>query len=240
MCQISEKNDQRNIFFEAEPGVKIGCRFYKADEKYPTILFFHGNGEVSHDYDDIAPLYNKLKINLLVADYRGYGHSDGYPTVANIINDAGVIFTDVKKMLKNNGYPDRLFIMGRSLGSLCAIGIAAINESPAGLIVESGSATSFRYYLALHKLIPFNHPVWEESSNFFNKEKIRMIKIPTLIMHAENDSLIPLTEAKLNFKNSGAKDKKLVVIPHADHNTIMYADRELYFNSLVEFVEANL
>ncbi len=235
----SAKSDQRNLFFEVEPGVKISCRFYKADKNYPTILFFHGNGEIAHDYNDIAPLFNEKKINLLVADYRGYGHSDEYPTIANILNDAGVLFADVKKLLQDNGYLDKLFIMGRSLGSLCAVEIAKENKYTAGLIVESGSATNFRNYLALFDLVPFEHPVWEEGRKFFNKEKIRMVTMPTLIMHAENDSLIPLSEAEINFKNSGAKNKKLIIIPHADHNTIMFADQELYFNSLVEFIEIN-
>lgn len=235
----SGKSDQRNLFFEVEPGVKIGCRFYKADENYPTILFFHGNGEVAYDYDDIAPIFNEKKINLLVADYRGYGHSDGYPTIVNILNDGKVLFANVKKLIEDSGYLKKLFIMGRSLGSLCAIEIARENEYPAGLIVESGSATNFRNYLALFDLVPFEHPVWEEGRNFFNKEKIRMIKIPTLIMHAEFDSLIPLSEAKINFENSGAKNKKLVIIPRADHNTIMFADQDLYFNSLTRFVESN-
>ncbi|MFH0975195.1 MAG: alpha/beta fold hydrolase [Spirochaetota bacterium] len=233
----SAKIDPRNIFIEVEPGVKIGCRFYKADEKYPTILFFHGNGEIAYDYDDIAPVYNEMKINLLVADYRGYGHSDGSPTIAHILNDAKVIFSFVKKMLREKGYSDRLFIMGRSLGSLCAMEIAKENSDDyAGLIIESGSATNFRNYLAMFGLVPFEHPVWDEGRNFFNKEKIRRVSKPTLIMHAERDSIIPLEEAKVNFENSGAKNKKLVIIPGADHNTVMFADQDLYFNSIAEFV----
>ncbi|MBN2401874.1 MAG: alpha/beta fold hydrolase [Spirochaetes bacterium] len=235
----SEKSDKRNLFFEVEPGIKIGCRFYISDKKHPTILFFHGNGEVAHDYDDIAPVFNERKVNLLVADYRGYGHSDGFPTIANILNDAGKVFYAAAKMLEDNGYVKKLYIMGRSLGSLCAVEIAQENKKCKGLIVESGSATNFRNYLAISGLIPFDHPVWEEGRNFFNKEKIRRITIPTLIMHAEYDSLIPLSEAKILFDNSGAKNKKLVIIPHADHNTIMFADETLYFNSLMEFIESD-
>jgi uncharacterized protein len=235
----SMKSDPKNLFFEVETGVKIGCRFYKADESYPTILFFHGNGEVSYDYDDIAPIFNLKKINIIVADYRGYGHSDGRPSIANILNDAKVLFDSVRKMLKDENYTGNMFIMGRSLGSLCAIEIAFRNKSIPGLIIESGSATNFRNYLAMYGLIPLDHPVWEEGRDFFNKEKIRSITMPTLIMHAEEDSLIPVSEANILFENSGAKNKKLVIIPGADHNTIMFTDGELYFNNLARFVESN-
>jgi alpha-beta hydrolase superfamily lysophospholipase len=235
----SMKSDPKNLFFEVETGVKLCCRFYKTDKNYPTILFFHGNGEVAYDYDDIAPIFNLKKMNIIVADYRGYGHSDGRPSIANILNDAKVLFNSVKEMLKNEGFTEKLFIMGRSLGSLCAIEIASENKSIPGLIVESGSATNFRNYLAMYGLISFDHPVWEEGRNFFNKEKIRLITIPTLIMHAQEDTLIPVSEANILFENSGAKNKKLVIIPGADHNTIMFTDGELYFNNLAGFVESN-
>ena len=51
-----------------------------ADPAAPSILFFHGNGEIVADYDDLGPLYNRMGINFLAADYRGYGRSTGRPT----------------------------------------------------------------------------------------------------------------------------------------------------------------
>jgi hypothetical protein len=233
------KQDPKNLFFEVESGVRIVCRFYQAGQQFPTILFFHGNGEIAADYDEIAPLFNEKKLNLLVTDYRGYGYSDGTPTIASLLKDAQILFTKTRKWLQENTYAEPLFVMGRSLGSLCAIEIAKdYQDDLPGLIVESGSATNFRNYLAMHGLVPLDHPVWNEGRNFFNKEKIRLIKIPTLIIHAEQDSLIPLAEAKTLFENSGAKDKKLVIIPGADHNDLMFRGLELYFKSLTEFTHA--
>jgi hypothetical protein len=233
------KKDPRNLFFEVESGVCIVCRFYGIAKDLPTILFFHGNGEIAPDYDEIAPLFNNHKLNLLVTDYRGYGYSDGTPTIAALLKDARTLFISSKQWLRENGYLGPLFIMGRSLGSLCVTEIALhYQDELPGLIVESGSATNFRNYLSLHGLVPFDHPVWTEGRNFFNKEKIRLIKIPTLIIHAEQDSLIPLAEARTLFENSGAQNKKLVIIPGADHNDLMFVGLELYFKSLVEFIGA--
>src|SRR3990172_11975924 len=70
------------------PGVALACRLHTADKAAPTILFFHGNGEVMSDYDDIAPAYGRLGINLCVVDYRGYGASTGRPTIAAMLTDA--------------------------------------------------------------------------------------------------------------------------------------------------------
>jgi hypothetical protein len=64
-----------NHLIPVDEGISISCRFYFDDETSPNILFFHGNGEIASDYDDIAPLYTQLGINFFVADYRGYGLS---------------------------------------------------------------------------------------------------------------------------------------------------------------------
>ncbi|GAH01290.1 unnamed protein product, partial [marine sediment metagenome] len=38
-------------------GIEIGGFFYKNDVKNPTILLFHGNGEIALDYQYIAPIF---------------------------------------------------------------------------------------------------------------------------------------------------------------------------------------
>jgi hypothetical protein len=81
-----------NYFISVEEGISICCRFYFNDERSPNILFFHGNGEIASDYDDIGPLYTQTGVNLFVADYRGYGLSGGEPTFTNLIRDAHLLW----------------------------------------------------------------------------------------------------------------------------------------------------
>ena len=64
-------------FISVDIGVSIACRLYTHSLKAPSIIYFHGNGEVISDYDYVAPLFNQLDINLCVVDYRGYGASQG-------------------------------------------------------------------------------------------------------------------------------------------------------------------
>src|SRR3989304_2696028 len=66
-------------------GVSISCRFYTGQHEWPWVLFFHGNGEVVSDYDEISPFYHQGKMNLVVADYRGYGTSSGTPTLTDLV-----------------------------------------------------------------------------------------------------------------------------------------------------------
>ena len=67
------------------PGVSISGRFYPRDLESPSILFFHGNGEVACQYDSLAPFYTNAGANLFIADFRGYGRSGGKPSFSRMI-----------------------------------------------------------------------------------------------------------------------------------------------------------
>ena len=225
-------------FVEVEDGVRIGCGFLPAGREYPTILYFHGNGETVGIHEWIAPYYNQRKMNLFVADYRGYGSSGGKPTITNMFQDSHSIFQGFKQILKAEGYAGKYFVMGRSLGSLPALEIAFHHQDEiGGLIIESGTSSSFR-------------PLWGylgkterdiiENSDFQNKAKIRSVYRPTLIIHGENDQIIPLQEGRELYENSLAKEKRLLIIPGADHNDVMVMRQEEYFQAIEDLVTAHL
>ncbi len=218
---------------------EISCGFWIKGKECPTILYFHGNGETVADYHWIAPLYNQREINLFVADYRGYGFSDGQPTISNMLADAHIILQGLKKIIREEGLRQtRPFLMGRSLGSMPAIELALnYQDEIGGLIIESGSANNFRRlwdYLGISD----KEAVSGEKGSFLNKVKIRHVRRPTLIIHGEHDEILPASEGIELYQNSGAQDKEILLIPGAGHNNIMMIDQELYFNTIAGFVHA--
>ena len=223
---------------EVGGGISVVCRFYPAPKGVATILYFHGNGETAWDYDLVSSLYTALGINLFVADYRGYGLSTGEPTISHILHDAHPIFERLREVLGDGGYPEAVFVMGRSLGSAPAIDVAFRSHNAVrGLIVESGFSDALRLlsYIGLPLKIPAQH-----EKDFPNGYKMRSIRIPTLLIHAAEDHLIPLYEAEELLRLSAAEDKHLVVIPRADHNTLMMAGRERYFQEIEEFIKKHV
>jgi alpha-beta hydrolase superfamily lysophospholipase len=222
---------------EVEQKVSVVCRFYPASRGIATILYFHGNGETAGDYDLVSSLYTALGINLFVADYRGYGLSSGEPTIGHILHDAHPIYERLREVLREGGYTEAIFVMGRSLGSAPAIELAF--QSPDalhGLIVESGFSDAFRLlsYIGVPLAIPPHH-----GEGFPNGEKMRSIRIPTLLIHAAEDHLIPLSEAEELLQLCAGEEKRLVVIPRADHNTLMMVGRERYFQAIEGFIKSN-
>ena len=217
--------------------VSIACRFYPVSQTAPSILYFHGNGEVVCDHDEIATLYNRIGVNLFVADYRGYGQSTGTPSFAGMVADSHVIFKYFRDTLKDSGYSDLLFVMGRSLGSLSATELAANRPGDLkGLIVESGFASAVRLLVYLGGFMGF--PLLEEFENL-TLDKIRSITIPALIIHGEWDEIIPFEQGEILHQNIGSRDKRFLPIPNAGHNDILLIGMEQYFFAIAELVSTS-
>ncbi len=224
-----------DLLVPVDESVSIACRFYTGDRTWPWILFFHGNGEVVSDYDDIAPLYHMKKINLVVADYRGYGASTGRPTLTNLTHDAHVIFERVERELSKRGFRSDLWVMGRSLGSASALELAYHHGgSIRGLVIESVSSSVAR--IIRHLGIPAPGVDLEKIERR-SLEMIEAISIPCLLIHGGEDTLVPFSEAEDLYRHLGSKDKELIAIGSAGHNDIMAVGFREYFEALRRFVE---
>ncbi len=225
-----------NHFVQVEEGIHIGCRFFTARPDGPNILFFHGNGETAPDYDYVAPLYQRLGINLFVADYRGYGMSDGSPTCSGIIRDAHPIFHSFVSFKEELGHTGDIYVMGRSLGSAPAIEVAQhFQRQLKGLIVESGFASSRNQMSRLGVTHLFRDV--EDPVGFCNDMKIKEIHIPTLIIHGLEDQVIPVSEGRALFELSSAEEKVSFFAPDAGHNDLMDRSLTQYMEAIAGFVK---
>ncbi|MDD2619198.1 MAG: alpha/beta hydrolase [Syntrophomonadaceae bacterium] len=212
----------------------VACRFYLKDNHWPSILYFHGNGEVAADYDDIKNCYWTRELNLIVADYRGYGLSTGQPSFKNLIKDAHLIFSYVRQEILQCGFKGAIWVMGRSLGSMSALEVAYQEQKNLqGLIIESGFVCVSR--LAKQWELPANYKEME----IIEKQCLAMtreIALPALVIHGEEDDLVYMLEGKLIYEQLGSKNKEFLVIPEADHNSIIFSDPEKYFGTLDKFI----
>ena len=225
----------KDMQIPVDSDVFVGARFHLSEKAFHNILFFHGNGEIVSDYDELGPLYNKMGINFLPVDYRGYGRSSGRPTVSGMMRDCHTIFDFVSNWLSTEGYTGPLLAMGRSLGSASVLELAAVRgEEISGLIVESG----FAYAVPLLRLLGVDPDRlgFKEEAGFRNVDKIRSYRNPTLIIHAENDHIIPFKDGQALYDACSATDKTLLKIPNANHNDIFYRGLNEYLNAVKTLV----
>ena len=225
-----------DFFIPVEEEVRLGARFCLAEPKEAHLLFFHGNGEIASDYDTIGPVYNSYGISFLVVDYRGYGQSTGSPTASNLLSDSHTIFREVLAWLKRQNRTGPLIIMGRSLGSAPALEVgSSYQDEISGLILDSGFA---RTVPLLDRLgIATETLGISEAHGFTNFGKIRDIGKPTLIIHGQNDEIIPPQEADILLANSGTMRKQLMLAAGCGHNDILQRCGHLYFQTISQFAQ---
>jgi pimeloyl-ACP methyl ester carboxylesterase len=219
---------------EVEPGVAVAARFYVYDISYPTILYFHGNGEIASDHDGFAYLYGEAGANLFVAEFRGYGRSGGWPSAQHLVADAHPIAKEFHALLDRVGFTGGRFIMGRSLGSHPALELAAnAPERFDGLIIESGAA-GLRRMMERFGLSSEAGPAAELVAA--HEAKIRSIQLPLLVIHGERDELVPLETAHELYALLAHVDREMLVIPRAGHNDLLWLGWQQYFEAIRTFI----
>ena len=126
----------------AADGSRLACYHHTVDPDAKTVVHFHGNGEVVADYlIDFVGWITHAGYNLLLAEYRGYGMSEGQPVLAGMLEDAVACIESLQ-------IPDeKIVLFGRSLGSLYVLHGVYQHPQIGGLIIESGvSDLSERFF----------------------------------------------------------------------------------------------
>ena len=227
---------ENDILIDVEDSIQVGIREHLINQSAPTILFFHGNGEIGPEYDDIAQVYNQKNINFIIADFRGYGFSSGVPNVENTQSDAHIILDYVIKHLKTQKYSSPLFLMGRSLGSVSVLELSKrYPKDFAGLIIESGISTEEPLFMLIGTTA--EQAGFKKEMGFQNDEKIKNYGGPLLVIHAEDDHIVPFRQGEELLNLCPSENKKLLPIPNANHNNILGVNPQKYFEEVGVFVK---
>lgn len=221
-----------------DEGIALGYRFYLHQAQSPLILYFHGNGEVARDYDRTAPLFFDIGASLMVVDYRGYGWSTGSPLASKLLSDAEAVVLALPTVFASAGVTDpRLFVMGRSLGSAPAVHLASTFPNRfLGLIIESGFA-DMPSVMRVLGIQPDRLALSDQHlAPVKNENKLRTVHVPLLVIHGEDDELLPVDHGQRLYDASPTLNKTILRIPHAGHNDLMMVGMQSYFRAIAAFI----
>lgn len=218
---------------DVDEGVSIAARRYERDAHGPTIVYFHGNGEVVGDHDGIAPLYHSIGVNLFVIEFRGYGRSTGSPTMEHLVADGAVCGQRALELLDADGFDGPRLVMGRSLGANPALEVAARVPGYGALILESGAGNVGRFIdrLGLHPGAQLDRLVAAHQA------KLATITMPTLIIHGLSDDLVPVDNALATAELLTASDVTTELVERAGHNDLLLVDPGRYIESIARLIE---
>ncbi len=221
--QTSYADSQDIIKLTTSDGCSISAIHKVNPNAEYTVLYSHGNAE---DLGHNRPFLNEYfdeGFSVLAYDYHGYGTSRGRPTSKNTYRDADAA---MKYLMEDAKVPlDRIILHGRSLGSGPSLYLAQ-KHNVAGVIIQSGFVTAFRV-VTRFPLLPFD--------KFRNIARIADVNSPVLVIHGENDSVIPIWHGRMLF-NKAKQPKTFCWLKGIGHNDLPQSIRSEYWDSIDRFV----
>jgi fermentation-respiration switch protein FrsA (DUF1100 family) len=204
-ADLSRAYDQ--VQFHGADGIRLTGWHVPARDSPFTILLCHGNGgNISHLFDSID-LFQGLGLSCFVFDYRGYGRSAGRPTEAGTYLDAQAAYDWLTG--EKGVPPDRIVLLGRSLGGSIAAHLAA--RVPCRALVLEGAFTSYVDMAA--RLFPYL-PVRLFRRFLFRYDtlaSLRAVRCPVLVIHSRDDELVPF-EFGLRLFEAAPEPKRFLEI----------------------------
>jgi uncharacterized protein len=194
----------------------------------PTVLYFYGNAQCLAFALEQVDLLQRCGANVLIADYLGYGLSEGKPSEAGCYAVATALHGHA--MSRKDIDRNKLVAAGWSLGAAVAIDLAA-REKLAGLITLS--AYTSKRDLA-RRQFPTISPTLIEHP-FLSRDKIRTITCPTLIIHGRDDTLVPFTMSAELRDAAAGRPLTYVPIEGAGHNDLFLIGGERIEASITAF-----
>lgn len=214
----------QDVAFEAADGTKLHGWFFPSEtERLGSVYFLHGNAEnISTHFASVAWL-TKGGFDAFVIDYRGYGRSEGAPSLDGLHQD---VAAGLDTLLAIPGIkPEEVVVFGQSLGgaiALTAIADSAQKDQLAGLVVE-GAFSDYRG-IVREKLNDFwltwafQWPVSLTIDGRYDpKAAAAMLSpLPLLIVHGQADKVIPPHHGEVLF-DVAAEPKAIWRPEEADH-----------------------
>jgi uncharacterized protein len=223
-----------NVFFTTRDDIRLHGWFIPHQEARATLVWFHGNaGNISDRLLNIKLLHDRIKTNIFIFDYRGYGRSEGTATEEGTYLDGEAA---IRYLLgRDDAAARRLVLFGRSLGAAVAAEMA-IRFTTVGLILESPFVSIREMARAIFPSLPI---AWLLRTRYDTMEKVRLVKTPILILHGDRDATVPFSQGKRVFEVA-SQPKRFHRIVGASHNDTFVVGGEEYYGVLREFIESAL
>ena len=185
-----------------------------------VLIWYHGNaGNIGDRLHNARWFVDRLGVDVVLVDYRGYGRSGGTPDEEGVYLDGLAIYDAVAA---RSVRAEDIVLFGRSLGGAVAIETALVRPARA-LVLES----VFRSVRALAREHYWFVPTAVIRTRMENEEKIARVDVPTLVLHGDRDSIVPPAHGRRLFELA-ARPTRLRVIEGAGHNDTYLVGGEPY------------
>jgi len=251
---------QEKLFFENSRGSRL-CGILAnptSNKNGPIMILCHGfsTSKDSSTYVRLEKILHGEGISTFRFDFFAHGESEGEfedITISEAVDD----ILNAIRFLKESGY-SKIGLVGSSFGGLASVIAASktddlfvlalkspVSDDLGKLVaqesrqeIETWKERGFIYYTSGDgRGLKLNYSFFEDDEKVNGYEAAKKIKIPTLIVHGDNDESVPIEQSE---KIVGLIDNsRLEVIESADHRYSKPEDFEKMLGLISEFIIKN-
>ena len=223
--------DPEVIHVTPEEGISLQGFYWPAKEGFPTVVFFHGNGQGYQYWADKLVALHEQGFGAFFTDYRGYGGQPGRPTEQGIYKDARS-FLKALNTKKSVAFSDMVFY-GESLGTGVAVQMAT-EFPPKALVLESAYSSAADIAKARYWMFPVDLLMQDQYRSI---DKIDNLRMPKLFIHAVSDRVINIKFARRLYEVT-PEPKQFIEIANGGHNDLFDHGLALHISSFLSKITA--
>ena len=240
------------VTIQSYDGSTLYGRYYHMSDNAPVELLFHGYR--SHPYRDCSgghALSRKLKLNTLVVDQRSHGASDGQ-TISFGVKERKDCLAWSNYAAQRFGKEVPLILSGLSMGAATVLMASELElpKSVACIIADSpySSPKAIIEKVCADKGYPVGlcRPfLWLGAlifggfrlDSYTAKDAVRHAKVPILLLHGEDDRLVPC-DMSLQIAANCTSRVEVVTFPDAGHGLCYLTDPLRYEDVITNFLHS--
>ena len=193
-----------------------------------VLIWYHGNaGNIGDRLHNARWFVDRLGVDVVLVDYRGYGRSEGMPDEEGLYLDGLAVYDAVAAQSVR---ADDIVLFVRSLGGAVAIETAL--RRPAGVLALE---SVFRSVPALAREHYWFVPSAVVRTRMDNLSKMARVRTPTLVLHGDRDGIVPLSHGRRLFEAAGGA-AHFHVVEGAGHNDTWLVGGEAYAQAWEAFL----
>jgi pimeloyl-ACP methyl ester carboxylesterase len=202
----------KEIEIEAADGITLIAWYAPTRDDKPTILYFHGNAANAANRAPRIELIQEHGFGILYLNNRGYGGSGGRPTEVDNVADAIAAYDHVIDL----GVPaTRSVAYGESLGSGQAVRLATARPV-AAVVLEAPLTSTIDVARRTYSWLPLSLLI---ADKYDNERNSRSVAAPVLILHGEQDGVIPVEMGKQVYRAAN-EPKRIELFPQGTHDDL--------------------
>lgn len=218
-----------------------------------AVILAHGFRNTSDDMGKLAKLYYEEGFDILLPDSRGHGESEG-----NYIGYGWhdrLDYLDWIDLLIEDHDAEEIILHGNSMGAATVLMTSGENlpGEVKGIIADSGYSTvkdelahqlKHLYGLPAFPLLDVTSVITKIRAGYTlggasSVEQVKKNTLPLLIIHGEDDDLVPTAMAHEIYDAAGG-DKELWLVPGAGHTKAFDNVTEVFNDRVKDFLQRTL